>query len=419
MLLLGWPTAFAQEDAFFRAITTLNRPAFDAALAAGADPNARDSYHQTPLMYSVRANQLSLSRELIGAGADVNARTLSGWTALHYAAHTAAGAGVIRLLLDAYADPTLRTTDGDTPADLASAQANDIYRETLATFVAETRVRLFEAIDALDAALFQAALRAGADVNASDEFGQSPLMYAVAANQLGMTRRLITEGARVNDASAASWTALHYAARANVGEGLSLVLLAAGADPMLRNSAGDTPSAVAAREGNAGAMAALAAAAPSGAATGARSAPAEWNADDCFLIASANGGRAVVIGGGEQGLRDYWSGAVTQMFGSPAQPSSPFHYYSVDDARNTVLIAEIPVPRRCAGGRAVVDLAQVTVCSAQFGDAVLTLSEARASARTLTIDLGLSGQASATVTVSMPWASDPGSSTLCAVQPGR
>jgi arylsulfatase A-like enzyme len=40
-------------------------------------------------------------------------------------------------------------------------------------------------------------------------------------------------------------------------------------------------------------MAALAAAAPTGAATGARSAPAEWNADDCFLVASANGGRAV------------------------------------------------------------------------------------------------------------------------------
>ena len=181
-VVLGLPWAIAQEGALFLAITTLNRAAFDAALAAGADPNARDSFEQTPLMYSVRADQFALTRELIDAGADVNARTLSGWTPLHYAAYDAVRSEVIELLLDAYANPTLRNADGATPADLAAAQGNSDFAAALATFEAETRERLFEAIVALNSPFFRAALRAGADVNGRGAFGQSPLMFSVAAN---------------------------------------------------------------------------------------------------------------------------------------------------------------------------------------------------------------------------------------------
>jgi ankyrin repeat protein len=423
-VVLGVPWAMAQEGALFLAITTLNRATFDAALAAGADPNARDSFQQTPLMYSVRADQLALTRDLIDAGADVNARTLSGWTPLHYAAYDAVRTEIIELLLDAYANPTLRNADGANPADLAAAQGNADFAEALATFEARTRERLFEAIVALDSPLFQAALRAGADVNGRDAFGQSPLMYSVAANQLGMTRRLLAEGARVNDASAAGWTALHYAARANISAQLSEALLAAGADPELRSGDGETPSMVATREGNGAAEAALAAhsdatptaARPPDTRTG-TGVPAR-NTDDCWLAIGDDGSRPVVITGGEQGLRAYWSTAMTEMFGAPAQPSGPHHYYSVDSLRKTVVIAEIPIPTRCAGGRAIVDVAQVTVCATQFSDEVLLLREGDANARTVRVDLTLRDQTNARIHVTLPWGTNPGSSTLCAVTRG-
>jgi ankyrin repeat protein len=123
---------------------------------------------------------------------------------------------IIELLLDAYTKPTLRNAEGATPADLASAQGSTSFAAARASFEAKARERLFEAIVALNSPLFRAALRAGADVNARDAFGQSPLMFGGAANQLGMTQRLLAEGARVNDASAAGWTALHYAAHVSI-----------------------------------------------------------------------------------------------------------------------------------------------------------------------------------------------------------
>jgi len=98
---------------------------------------------------------------------------------------------------------------------------------------------------------------------------------------------------------------------------------------------------------------------------------------------------------------------MTQMFGAPAQPSGSHHYYSVDSLRKTVLIAEIPMPTRCAGGRAVVDVAQVTVCSTQFSDVVLLLLEGDANARTVRVDLTLRDQTNARVHVTSPGGRTP------------
>jgi ankyrin repeat protein len=89
---------------------------FQRLLAAGADPNmkARSDYAYTPLLYAAGlSNQSNSVGILLRAGASVNATNTIGQTALHLAA----SAHVARLLLDAGADPTLRTLYGETAAE--------------------------------------------------------------------------------------------------------------------------------------------------------------------------------------------------------------------------------------------------------------------------------------------------------------
>ncbi|HEX7222533.1 MAG TPA: ankyrin repeat domain-containing protein [Candidatus Limnocylindrales bacterium] len=71
------------------------------------------------------------SRELLGAGADPNARQRHGYTPLHAAAENGNEAMVERLL-DAGADPAAATDDGRTPADLARAGGHDKLASRLA-----------------------------------------------------------------------------------------------------------------------------------------------------------------------------------------------------------------------------------------------------------------------------------------------
>jgi ankyrin repeat protein len=124
--------------------TALHFPAFfgtsDAAgasrelLAAGADVNARseNSLSVLPIHSAVAGGHDDVVAVLVDAGADVNARQPQGWTPLHGAAMTGSLASVERLLA-AGADPAARNDDGTTALDLARAGGHDAIVARLST----------------------------------------------------------------------------------------------------------------------------------------------------------------------------------------------------------------------------------------------------------------------------------------------
>jgi uncharacterized protein len=113
----------------------------DALLAAGADPNRRNAFAKTALMYAVQERNLPGVRRLLQAGADVNAATTvgepclvvqpGGRTALMYAAWQATPA-IVQALLDAHADPGPADAHGKTAADYVDANRRLSREERLA-----------------------------------------------------------------------------------------------------------------------------------------------------------------------------------------------------------------------------------------------------------------------------------------------
>ena len=134
VLLAATPALATERSA--DGFTALHFPAFfgigDAVgasrdlLAAGADVNARsnNSLSVLPIHSAVAGGHDEVVAVLVDAGAEVNATQAGGWTPLHGAAQTGSLVSVERLLA-AGADPAARNDDGTTALDLARTGGHD------------------------------------------------------------------------------------------------------------------------------------------------------------------------------------------------------------------------------------------------------------------------------------------------------
>jgi len=167
------------------------------------DVNAKDKKGQTPLHFAARHGHEQIARLLISGGADVNVNMADeSWTPLLDAAskgHTK----LVKLLLEKGAKVDVGDNYGYTPLYYA-LWSND-----------EKSVRML--------------IAAGADVNStpSERDPYNPLFYAVWMRDANLVKAFIDAGANVNYKDKDGWTPLHYAISA---VGVDVARLFAGTD---------------------------------------------------------------------------------------------------------------------------------------------------------------------------------------------
>lgn len=186
-------------------------------LAAGSKVNAK-LRGRTPLMYAARMGQTNVCKLLIAAGADVNAADSNGWTPLAAAAQ-AGHTDTVTALLAAGAD--VDTQLSGVPVLLVAI--NEQHKDTALALLA-----------------------GGADPNSQHE-GLTALHIALSQRFCDeLVNKLLAAGAAVNAVVERSGaTPLHvlFAHRRciSMNSYLCRKLLAAGADPTIKDKNGDTP----------------------------------------------------------------------------------------------------------------------------------------------------------------------------------
>lgn len=282
LLLVSLPSAAAD---LFTAIRSGEVRAVKTQLRDASIKDTPNAEGLTPLMYAVMTAGSSVMRVLINAGANVNAATPDGITALHMAAYDLEKT---RLLLAHGANPNAALKSGATPLLIAADRpgASEIValllsksavpdpKTTMETAlsraarnadVALMRLLLAHGVKIADTPnlarsaasghcreCLRIALDAGADANGATRSGRSALQDAAAFGDLEMVRMLVEKGANVSAADKRGYTALMRAALSYEPGAPQVVeyLLARGANVNLKNETGDTALSFAARFGD-------------------------------------------------------------------------------------------------------------------------------------------------------------------------
>lgn len=226
-----------------------------AQLDGGLDPNKRTPEGTTLLMMA--AHDAEKVKLLINRGADVRAKAKSGYTALMVATTYYGTSQAVKLLLEhgAEARPGKGVMFEASPLFLA-VMAGD--RENVALLLAKgadpnRRMEiigvfptspLFEAAFLGDVAIAQALLRGGGSVKEKDLDGMTALHWAVVSHRSDLVKALLAAGAEVNAVDRYGYTPLLYAATIDFGDcETATMLLQAGADPGIQTKDGKTPLA--------------------------------------------------------------------------------------------------------------------------------------------------------------------------------
>ena len=220
---------YGANDALFRAD---NAEQTQMALAAGADVNSTNEDGWTPLTLAKTVEKAKL---LIAAGADVNKFLCvyckipsSQLTVILTQRPGIAGPKhvipeLIKLLIEAGANVNAKENDGRTPLMCAADKGHSEIVKLL--------------------------IENGADVNAKNNYGHTSLMCAAGKGHTEIVKLLIEKGANVNAKNNYGRTPLMYAADEGHTETVKL-LIEKGADVNAKDKDGRTPLMCAADEGH-------------------------------------------------------------------------------------------------------------------------------------------------------------------------
>ena len=235
------------------------RPGDDAAGAArmlDANPGLIEAASETgvtPLMLAVMENNLDIAALLLDRGANIDA-DFTGLTALRWAVDER-NERAARLLLDRGADWTIADLAGVLPYDEARSKGCDGIVSAIEAKMAAGAPPGRAAPphkDALDITVAAAQGKAGELRQIVADYPDSPRWREPVTGAPGVEDAafLLARGADVNAQDAGGWTPLMHAVDRAAAGAFTDLLLAHGADPLLANREGDTAADIARRNGN-------------------------------------------------------------------------------------------------------------------------------------------------------------------------
>ncbi|MEW6349022.1 MAG: ankyrin repeat domain-containing protein [Thermodesulfobacteriota bacterium] len=177
-------------------------------LRQGADVNTADKFYgRTALMWAAEQGNEKVVGLLLDKGADVNAKSPEGWTALMSAA-MGGDPEVVRRLLDKGAD--VQAEDAFHRRSGLAWAFDDPFFDELMDLLRERGavLSLHLAAGLGDLKAVHRLIREGADVNAKEGNGATPLMRAAATGNLEIVRLLLDTGADPNAKDEGGRTAL-------------------------------------------------------------------------------------------------------------------------------------------------------------------------------------------------------------------
>ena len=186
------------------------------------DVNTKDKDENTPLLLCVKRGDIASAKLLIENGADVDARNKDGLAALYYARR-----------------PNQKELEGVLVRAGAKEHPAWIFLDGRTIFEAardpKTNPNQFSRyIDAIR--------KAGADIDAKDAGGRTPLYWtALTSENPELLTLLIEAGADVNAKNNNGYTPLHRAAMSNRNPEVFTLLIKAGADVNAKTKTGVTP----------------------------------------------------------------------------------------------------------------------------------------------------------------------------------
>jgi ankyrin repeat protein len=236
------PPGTTAAPAWLRTALFGTADALAAALDAGLDANARTAAGTTPLMAA--ALHAGKVRLLLSRGADPRIRARTGADALTIAASHIGTSPSVTALLDAGADaqPPEGVRVRHSPLVAAALAGDDQVVQLLLRRGAKPSAQAAsEAITFGHTDVVRTLIDAGADVTGVDRTGINLLHWATITNRAAIIPLLANARVPIDAIDDAGFTPLMYAATVDQGDQRTLkALLDAGADPAIKNDDGRT-----------------------------------------------------------------------------------------------------------------------------------------------------------------------------------
>mmetsp|Transcript_18517 Transcript_18517/g.71491 ORF Transcript_18517/g.71491 Transcript_18517/m.71491 type:complete len:998 (+) Transcript_18517:179-3172(+) len=209
--------------ALFRAVQNENVAEVKKLLSNKVVTHGRDKDQQTVLHIAASSGNLGLVQLLLKK-VPVNAKDVNGWTALHCAANGAHFAVCEALLMHKNIDATVLNNELTGPLMYLARQTDSKVNNRVSDYLRVMKLMVENK----------------ADVNAINEFGESPLHTACWKGNIYSVQFLLNNHANVNKLNHKKETPLHWAVR-RAKPDLTQVLMGYGADPFIASGNGSTP----------------------------------------------------------------------------------------------------------------------------------------------------------------------------------